>query len=148
MKENKMSTQSRKKKKMTMKSMCDSVIQFSALLSMPLGLVLQWLPMTIWQVFSFNAFWHVFKHCITKGQSCPAFSGFPFNTPNISKLWKLTSPTLCTAQQASWLYNLYFLWGRCLAWWNLRLLNKKTCRCRCGWACYAKLGKITSVCHL
>lgn len=38
-----------KKNEMAIKTMCDLVIQFSALLSMPLGL-------TIWQVFSFYAF--------------------------------------------------------------------------------------------
>lgn len=147
MKENKTSTQSGKSK-MTMKTLCDSVIQFSALLSVPPGSVLQWLPVTIWHVFPVYAFWHLFKHCLTKGQGCRASFDFLFNTANISKLWKLTCPTPLSAQRASWPSAVFCLsWGRCLAWWNLQTLNENTCRCRCRWARYTKPGKITSDCH-
>lgn len=68
--------------------MCDSVIQFSALLSMPLGnrvTVTMYDNLAHAELFTFYAFWHLFKLYIMKGHSCQASYYFMFNTPGLNK---------------------------------------------------------------
>lgn len=61
--------------------MCDSVISFSALLSMPRS---NSITVTTYDNLAnaFYGFWHLFKHYVTKGQSCRDFFCFLLNTPN------------------------------------------------------------------